>query len=67
MPEWMLSWVSLFATSCTIDRQAPLSMKFPRQECCSGLPLPSLGDLPDLGIEPESVASPALAGRFFAS
>ena len=28
----------------------------------SGLPLPSPGDLPNLGIEP---ASPALAGRFF--
>ena len=27
-----------------------------------GLPFPSPGDLPDLGIEPES---PALAGRFF--
>ena len=31
----------------------------------SGLPLPSLGDLPDPGIEPESPVSPALAGRFF--
>ena len=25
--------------------QAPLSMRFPRQECWSGLPLPSLGDV----------------------
>ena len=31
----------------------------------SGLPLPSLGDLPDPGIEPESPVSPALAGEFF--
>ena len=30
-----------------------------------GLPLPSPGALPDLGIEPSSPASPALAGRFF--
>ena len=41
--------------------QAPLSMGFPRQEYCSGLPLPSPGDLPDPGFKP---ASPALAGRF---
>ena len=31
----------------------------------SGLPLPSLGDLPDPGIEPKSPMSPALTGRFF--
>ena len=29
-----------------------------------GLPFPSPGDLPDPGIEPVSLASPALAGRF---
>ena len=33
-----------------------------RQEHWSGLPFPSLGDLPDQGIKP---ASPTLAGRFF--
>ena len=38
-------------------------MEFPRKEYWSGLPLPSPGNLPDLGIEP---ASPALAGGFFA-
>ena len=32
------------------------------QEYWSGLPFPSLGDLPDPGIEPRS---PALTGRFF--
>ena len=31
----------------------------------NGLPCPPPGDLPDLGIEPESLMSPALAGRFF--
>ena len=41
------------------------SMGFPRQEYCSGLPFPSLGDLPDPGIKPVSPESPALAGRFF--
>ena len=29
------------------------------------MPFPPLGDLPDLGIEPESLVSPALGGRFF--
>jgi len=37
-------------------------MGFPRQEYWSALPFAPPGDLPDLGIEPES---PALAGRFF--
>ena len=36
-----------------------------RQEYWSGLPFPSPGDLPDLGIKPTSLASPALAGEFF--
>ena len=35
-----------------VAHQAPLSMGFPRQEHWSGLPFPSLGDLPDPGIEP---------------
>ena len=38
------------------------SMGFPRQECWSGLPFPTSGDLPHPGIEP---AFPALAGGFF--
>ena len=49
----------------TVACQAPLSMGFPRQEYCSGLPFPTLGDLPDPEIEPVSLASPALAGGFF--
>ena len=31
----------------------------------SGLPFPPPGDLPDPGIEPASLLSPELAGRFF--
>ena len=42
----------LFATPWTVNCQAPLSMGFSRQECRSGLPSPSPGDLPDPGIEP---------------
>ena len=38
-----------------------------RQEYWSGLPFPPPGDLPDPGIKLESSASPALAGRFFAT
>ena len=34
--------------------QAPLSMDFPRQESWGGLPFPSLGELPSMGIEPRS-------------
>ena len=52
-------------TPWTVALQAPLSMGFPRQEYWSGLPFPSPGDLPDPGIEPESLVFPALAGRFF--
>ena len=55
----------LYLTPKTVARQAPLSMEFSRQEYWSGLPFPPPGDLPDLGIEPESPVSPPLAGRFF--
>ena len=40
-------------------------MGFSRQESWSGLPCPPPGDLPDLELEPGSLASPVLAGGFF--
>ena len=40
-------------------------MEFSRQEYWSGLPFPIPGDLPNPGIELESLASPTLAGGFF--
>ena len=40
-------------------------MGLPRQEYWSGLPSPPPGGLPDPGIEPACLASPALAGGFF--
>ena len=49
----------------TVACQAPLPMVFPRQEYWSGLSFPTPGDLPDPGIDPTSLASPALADRFF--
>ena len=55
------SCVQIFVTSCTLARQAPLSMGFSRQEHWSGFLCPPPGDLPDPGIEPMSLMSPALA------
>ena len=48
-----------------VSHHASLSAGFSRQEYWSGLPYPSPGDLSGPGTEPESPASPALAGRFF--
>ena len=59
------SHVQLFATLWTVACQARLSMEFSRQEYWSGLPFPSPGDLPDPGMEPASLMSPALTGGFF--
>ena len=54
----VFSHVWLFFTSWTVACQAPLSMEFSRQEYWSGLSFPIPGDLPDPGIEPESLLSP---------
>ena len=59
------SCVRLFATPWIVARQVPLSMEFCRQEYWSGLPCPSPGDFPNPGIEPKSLKSPALAGKYF--
>ena len=49
-----------------MDCSAPgSSVHGQRQEYWSGLPFPPRGYLPDSGIEPESLMSPALAGEFF--
>ena len=58
----MLSRVCLFVTPWTVSLQALLSVGFSRQDYWSGLPFPSLEDLPDTGIE---CVSPDLAGRVF--
>ena len=67
-PASMLSRFScvwLFVTTWTVACQAPLSMEFSRLGYWSGLPCPPPGDLPDPGLEPVSLASPALqAGSF---
>ena len=47
---------TLFTTPWTVAHQALLSMGFPKQEYCSGLPFPSPGDFPNSGIRPRSPA-----------
>ena len=59
------SHVLLCVTLWITARQSPLSMGFSRQGYWSGLPCPPPGDFPDPGIEPKSLMSPVLAGRFF--
>ena len=62
---WVLSLfscVQLFVTTWCAALQAPLSMEFSRQEYRSVLPLPPPGDLPNPGIKPVSLTSPALVG-----
>ena len=57
--------VRLFAAPWTVARQAPLSMGFSRQEHWNESPCPPPGVLPDPGIEPASLVSPAgQAGSF---
>ena len=53
--------VDLWTVAC----QSPLSMEYSRQEYWNGLPFPFTGDLPNPGIKPVSLVSPALAGGFF--
>ena len=62
--------IILVAQSCltpcnpwTVACQAPLSMGFSRQGYWSALLFPPSGDLLNLGTEPESFMSPALAGK----
>ena len=59
------SRVWVFVTLWIVVCQIPLSMRFSRQEYWHGLPFPSPGDLPDPGIKPAHLVSPALAGMFF--
>ena len=49
----------------TLCDQAPLSMRFSRQEYWGGFLCCPPGDLPDLGIKPTSLATPELAGGVF--
>ena len=59
------SCVWLFVSLWAVAHQAPLSMGFSREEYWNRLPCPPPGDLPDSGIKPISLMSPALAIEFF--
>ena len=59
--------IQLFVTPWTVARQAPLSMRFSRQEYWRGLPCPPPGDLPDPGIKSVFLTFPALVGGFFST
>ena len=52
----MLSPVQHFETPWCVAHQAPLSVRFPRQEYWSGLPFPPPGDLPESGLKSRSPA-----------
>ena len=60
-----LNWIGHFCDPWAVAHQAPLSMGFPRQEHWSVLQLPTPGDLPNPGIKPTSLESPALAEGLF--
>ena len=61
----LCSVMSNSATLWTAAYQGPLFMEFSRQDYWSGLPFPTLGDLPHPGIEPTSLESFALADEIF--
>ena len=61
----LLSCVRLFASPWAVARQPPLSRGVPRQEYWSGLPFPAPEDILDPGIEPASLANPALEGSLY--
>ena len=48
------------ATLWAVALQAPLSMRFSKQEYKSGFPFPIPGDPPEWGFKPASPVSPAL-------
>ena len=60
MHTCVLSHVQLFGIPRIVANKTPLSMEFAKQEYWSGLPFPTPEDLPNPGIEPSSLASPAM-------
>jgi len=68
LAQWHGKWLQSCPILCDLmdcSPQAPLPMGFSRQEYWSELSHPPPGDLPDPGIKPVSLTSPALVGRFF--
>jgi len=54
-----------FGTPWTLAQQAPLSIRFSRQEYWSGLPIQSPGDLPHPENKAAFPVSPAFSSGFF--
>ena len=68
MPRSLVQWSPTVCDPMDyIACQAALSVEFSSEEYWSELTLSTPGDLHDSGIKPSSLASPALAGRFFTS
>ena len=62
----LLSHFSLYTSLWnSVGLQAPLSKGFSRQEHWSGLPFPSLGDIPDPGIKPASLYVSCIVRQVF--
>ena len=64
----MCAWSAVsnsFGTPWTLAHQAPLSIRFSRQEYWSGLPIQSPGDRPHPENKPTFPVSPAFASGFF--
>ena len=61
------SCVQLFVTPWTVAHQTPLSMDFPGKNTGVGCHAFLQGNLPNSGIKPRSLESPALTGGFFSS
>ena len=61
------SHVQLFVTPWTVARQAPLSMRILQVRTLEWVAMSFSRDLPDSGIKPVCLMSPALAGGFFAT
>ena len=65
MMPWVCIGLRAQSVQLFVAHQAPLSVEFFKQEYWSGLPFSSPGHLPDPGIKPKSLVSPALADGFF--
>ena len=61
------SRVRFFATPWTVAHQTPLSLDFPGKNTGVGCHALLQGNLPNSGIEPMSLESPALTGGFFST
>ena len=61
----LLGRVQLLETPGTVNCQVPLPTRFSRPEHWAGFPCPPPGPLPDPGIEPSFLKSPAVVCGFF--